>query len=152
VDDLFSHPALFVPLAVVGFALWFCFVSFALAHLGGWATLARAYRAWTPFAGTTRSGQSGAVGWSNYGNSLIVGCDQRGLSLAVLFLFRAGHPPLFIPWEDISVTESRSLFVFTCFDLRFRKAPGVRFRIRPRLAERLRAQAGARWPAPAGAV
>lgn len=149
-DDLFTQPAILVPLAVIGFALWWCVVSFLIAHLSGWASLARVYRAWAPFTGRTWRGQSGYLRWSSYKSCLNVGCDERGLSLSVVFLFRVGHPPLFIPWEDVSLKETRFLF-FDYAELSFRKAR-PRLQIRPRLAERLRAQAGPRWPAPSGPV
>jgi hypothetical protein len=35
----------------------------------------------------------------------MIGSDPVGLHLAVLFPFRPGHPPLFIPWSEVSVRE-----------------------------------------------
>jgi hypothetical protein len=37
----------------------------------------------------------------------MIGSDPPGLHLAVLFIFRPGHPPLFIPWSEVSVRRDR---------------------------------------------
>lgn len=64
----------------------------------------------------------------------------------MLILFRLGHPPLFIPWDDISASEGHLLF-FRYVDLTFRRAPGTRLRLRKRLADKVRTEAGPQWPA-----
>jgi hypothetical protein len=74
-----------------------------------------------------------------------MGANQRGLHMSVLFPFRPGHPPLFVPWEDVSVTEGRSFFLKYA-DLSFRRVPGANVRVAMRLADALRAEAGLRWP------
>lgn len=47
---------------------------------------------------------------ANYRNCLRLGANQDGLYLAVLFLFRFMHPPLFVPWSEIKITRKRGLF------------------------------------------
>lgn len=47
----------------------------------------------------------------NYSNCLTLTIGDRGIRLAILFPFRFGSPPLFIPWLMIeSVTAKRFLF------------------------------------------
>src|SRR5260370_20051122 len=38
---------------------------------------------------------------SRYNGCLTVGADSSGLFLVPLFIFRLGHPPLFVPWSEI---------------------------------------------------
>jgi hypothetical protein len=98
------NPELFV-LAFVG--LWIG-VGLLVAYLGGWATLAKVYRHSDEFRGERRRFQSARMRWGiNYGSCLTVGATPRGLYLAALFIFRIGHPPLFMPWTDISIGEQR---------------------------------------------
>lgn len=127
-----------VPLAWIALML-------AVASLGHWARLAAPYRARTPLPGQTWRAQSAQFGWCNYGHCLIVGAGARGLRLAVLFPFRPGHPPLQVPWDDLSVSEVKGWFS-PPVELRFRRAPGARVRISRELAAKLREAAGASWP------
>ena len=81
----------------------------------------------------------------NYGNILTVGANARGLYLAVFLLFRMAHPPLFIPWTDISVRLHKGRLT-TYVELGFRRAPGVPFRVSERLGRLIAASAGRGWP------
>jgi hypothetical protein len=46
---------------------------------------------------------SGYVGLTSYGSCLIVGVDPTGIRLSILFPFRIGHPPLFLPWRALRI-------------------------------------------------
>lgn len=48
---------------------------------------------------------------TNFGNCLTIGANRDGLYLAVLFLFRVGMPPLFIPWSEITFRRERRWFM-----------------------------------------
>ena len=97
----FNRPELFFA-AFVG--LWIG-VSLSVARLGGWATLATFYCFSGSFNGDCWRFQSGELRWKiGYNNGLTVGANPTGLYLSVFFLFRLGHPDLFVPWADISVT------------------------------------------------
>jgi hypothetical protein len=87
--------ALIVALVV---ALWSGF-TFLLAALGGWRRLAETYPALDDPAGRSHSFESARIGRIDYENCLTLHATPRGLRLAAGFLFRVGHPPLFIPWE-----------------------------------------------------
>lgn len=135
-----KHPELLVVL----FPLFWSAVLLLIAHIGGWARIASEYRAWDAFEGRRWSFQSGQFGWTNYGNCLTVGTSPRGLHFSVLFLFRPGHPPIFVPWEDVSVTEGKR-FLGRYVDLRFRRVPRAKVRLSKRLGDKLQAEVGSRW-------
>jgi len=122
------------PFAFVG--MWLL-VSFLLSAMGGWRALAQQYAAQSAFSGTRfrfRSAQLG--GYVNYGSCLTLGATPHGLYLAVLPFFRMAHPPLFIPWNDITAHEARSWF-FAAIEFEFARAPGASLRLSRGLAQAL---------------
>lgn len=122
-----------LPVLIVGFWLALCAI---IAWLGGWARLADRYRLWTTFEGTRFGGQSAALGWTSYGGVLTFGVDGRGLYLAVFPLFRFAHPPLFVPWSDVSAHEVRGRWLRSV-EFRFAQCPELRLSIARSLADRL---------------
>jgi len=130
---------------VIFFVLVWCTVCFILATIGGWRRLAETYRFEGTFEGSRWRFTSARMRWGvNYNGCLTIGANERGLYVAVLFLFRLAHPPLFIPWSDVRVTEQRGL-VFKYLEFGFLKAPAVPFRVRHQLGSAL-LQAGG-WEA-----
>jgi hypothetical protein len=85
---------------------------------------------------------------TSYGNCLIVGLNPDGIYLSVFFLFRIGHPPLFIPWPDVSMRERRFLFFFKQVELRFAKCSSIPFVISRRLMNRISDALGGVNPIP----
>ena len=73
--------------------------------------------------------------------ALTPGADPLGLYLAVWLLFRIGHPPLFVPWSEISVSLEKYLWIELVL-LTFERDPRARVRITRRLADRLSAESG----------
>jgi hypothetical protein len=63
--------------------------------------------------------------------------NPNGIYLSVLFIFRIGHPPLFIPWPDVSMREKRFLIFFKQVELRFAKCSSIPFVISRRLMNRI---------------
>jgi hypothetical protein len=126
-------------------AIWI-FVCLLLSMVGGWQALGKAYRAEEKIEGTRWSWQSGStrLGFA-YRNCLNITANRKGIYIAVLWMFRLGHPPLFIPWSDITVTDQTFLF-FRMTSFRFSKVPDVPFMIRARLAEKIRLAVGEAWP------
>lgn len=136
-------------LAVVGFAVWWCIVLSAVGALLGWGKLARHYRTTAPFHGTVRRFRSAKIGLSNYSGVLSVGTNPDGLHLAVFPLFRPGHPPLFVPWSDITATPTAG-WLASYLDLRFENAPRVTVRVPAALGRQLAADANRAWDEPPG--
>ena len=113
---------LFIP-AFIG--MW-CAIAFLIGHLSGWQSLARIYAARArEFTGEKWRMRSGTMRWTTrYNNALTLGADPYGLYLAVMFLFRVAHPPLYIPWHAIEIRERRGL-LFTYVEFHFTEVPGV---------------------------
>jgi len=97
---------LLVPFVLVGF---FCLVTYLLSTIGGWSKLAKNYPRRQIAEGRKFTMQSLAVGVTNYGNVITVHSSREGLDFAVMFLFRFGHRPLFIPWSHIAPPREKSL-------------------------------------------
>ena len=139
----FNRPELFFA-AFVG--LWLG-ISLLVSRLGGWATLATFYRLSGSFNGDCWRFQSGEFRWRvGYNNCLAVGANPTGLYLSVFFLFRFGHPDLFIPWADISVISGKKGFLSIYAEFRFRQASEIPLRINERLLQRIMESAGSSWP------
>ena len=106
------------------FTLMWVAINLLVARITGWAALAGSYRASGNFISKKkRCNQSARMRWmSRYRNCLLIDGNERGLYLAVMAFFRPGHPPLFIPWRDITIrTTESSEFV----EFRFNKFPSV---------------------------
>jgi hypothetical protein len=135
--ELPDEPSSLWTLFPVFFVGMWLVASFLLSAVGGWQTLALHYRAQSQFSGRRfhfRSAQFG--GYVNYGGCLTFGAGPAGLYLAVLPLFRMAHPPLIIPWSDITARDARSGF-FSAVELEFAKVPGASVRLSRRLAQSL---------------
>src|SRR5689334_126791 len=102
--------ALLIPLGFVIFFPLFWMAIGVLISLSGWHSLAAQYPQPRPFAGQYATFRSGNVGISRYNHVLKVGADSDGLWLAVIFLFRVGHPPLFFPWDELTTVQRGGLF------------------------------------------
>jgi hypothetical protein len=82
---------------------------------------------------------------ANYNNVLTMGASQQGLYLASMFLFRFMHPPLLVPWSEITVRRSTG-WVFEYVTLTMGHDLAIPLRIREKLAAQLREAAGNCWP------
>jgi hypothetical protein len=133
-------------LAALLFLLIWVGVITAIGYLSGWNRLATRYRADREFHGRLWRFQSGRMRWGmGYNNCLTVGADGLGLYLSMLVPFRMGHPPLFVRWQDLTVTPVKWLFFRGC-KIEFRYDPGLSLSISERLEDRLRTEAGPAWP------
>ncbi len=102
-------------------------------HTGGFAG-----KVWRFQNLTTRLGMG-------YKGCATIGADSRGLYLAMFFMFRPGHSPMFVPWRDITIMEKK-IFKFKVLELRFRKTEDLPVRIVKKLGDNLAGAAGANWP------
>jgi hypothetical protein len=135
----------FFPLIWLG--MWVLLSAF-LSYMSGWRDLAAVYRSEQPFDGRLFWMRSGTMRYrTNYRNALNIGVSSTGLYLSVFFMFRIGHPPLFIPWSDVSVSEGRKYFLSgTTKVLTFTKAPGVTLELWEKQAHQLKMAAEEHWP------
>lgn len=109
-------------------ALWSAIVAM-MSLVSGWRRLARVYRTIEPPAGgkTTRS-VTGMVGAARYKRVLTIATDDRGMFVTISWIFRMGHPSLFIPWRDIHNARKMNLFYwqFIAFDIGSPRIAGMR--------------------------
>ena len=98
------------------------------------------------FRGEQWPGQSGQMRWiAGYHNCLTIGCSHQGLYLATMSLFRFRHPPLLVPWDEITVSRRRIVFIrYVRFGLG--RELDIPLYLRARLADKLRGSAADRWP------
>lgn len=138
-----KYPVAILPL----FVLFWCVLLFSIGALSGWVSLARRFRLIAGFTGPTWRFQSARMRWTaHYGNCLTVGADASGLMLSILFLFRPGHPPLLVPWTEISVAQRRKILFFRQVKLLLGREEQIPFLISGRLSDRIQAAAGPNWP------
>ncbi len=114
------------------------FVSTFIGFLSGWHRLARDYRATADFKGIDRFALQSVTlsSFGHYWHCVTLASNAAGLRISVWFLFRLGHPPLFIPWADITVYSVRGLFGRR-IQFAFVKVPEVPVTIGRGVAERL---------------
>ena len=98
------------------------------ARTGGWSALAGSYARSDRPEGTAFRFGSGNLGLASYRGCLWFVSGVRGLHVSVLFLFRPGHPPLFVPWSDVTAHAVRG-WVFEHVELGFARQPEVRLRL-----------------------
>ncbi len=141
-DMTFLKPAYF-PLFFI------CFwsgVSFLISLIGGWFELGRAYRSVTRFQGSRFNFQNAYLRlMTSYRGIVTVGGNSEGFFASVFLPFRIGHPPLFVPWQDVSVRPDMCLWV-RVYEFRFRQVPTVRFRLREKVGKKIQEAAGSAWP------
>lgn len=129
-DFFYWWPAILVP----GGWISVCWI---ISRIGGWALLAKAYPAQyaASLDGETHRFQSIQMRWAtNYGNCVTVRTNSLGIGLSVLWLLRIGHPPMLIPWSDITIQKvRRSRFFSPLIEFRFRLEPSVPVRINNKL-------------------
>ena len=102
-----------------GFAVFFvtlwCFVCFVISVLGGWYSLTTRFRAQSEPSGDLKSAGPLFYGVKmrfriNYSSVIRITAADDALYVSILFLFRAGHPPLRIPWTDVKFSRTKFLW------------------------------------------
>lgn len=76
-----------------------------LGWAGGWRAVARIYPASGSPHGTRFGMQRCKFGWVDYNGCMTMHVSAEGLRIAVWWIFRFGHPTLFIPWSALHVRE-----------------------------------------------
>lgn len=133
---------LIIPLCVAG---WIVF-SYLLSYLSGWRFLAQAYRATQPFSGRVVRPWAASMRWGvNYNGLIAIGMNSMGIHLSAFFLFRVGHPPIFIPWSEISASRQRRWW-FKLIRLQFERYPSTYLLIPLNVAEKLSRESGGQFP------
>ena len=145
-----AEVALIVLAAVAGFPAFFSFILFVLSKVGGWSALAERYRMDRPFQGAIWKYQFGFLGSVRYNGALTVGSGMEGLYLAVLFFLRPFHPPLLIPWGEVSLGRRKKTIFLDLVEFRLGPEPVASLWVYDSLAQRIASAPGAylRTPIP----
>ena len=118
--------AYLIPIAAI--SMWWA-VMFAVSRVSGWSLLAEAYATDEDFDGAKAQLQSLSFTRfglpANYNNVVTVGADAAALRLSMFLFFRPFHPPLKIPFADITA-EAKKMLVFEAVQLRAARVPQVR--------------------------
>lgn len=109
-----SYLATPIGLAIAIVAFW-CVVSFLISFLTGWFTLSRRFKKQSDPYGETRSAGPFFYRvflrfWSQYSSVIRLTAASDALYLSAMFLFRIGHPPLRIPWDEIQFSQTKRFF------------------------------------------
>ncbi|MDC0175455.1 hypothetical protein OAJ60_00825 [Planctomycetaceae bacterium] len=143
VTDLFL--ILFAPGVIVS---WFAIVGL-LSFFGGWNRLARVYR--DDMSEMTIGHRWGMQslslrGWCGYNNCIVIEVTERGLKVRPWFIMRPGHPPLFLPFDEMIMAKSRKMLGVQLKQVRMQKEPGISLDFRGTLVDGICARMGDVWP------
>jgi hypothetical protein len=121
-------------------ALW-CSISFGISVMGGWFSLSRRFKKQSDPYGDTKSAGPLFYGVKmrfrvNYGNVIRIIAADDALYLSMLFVFRIGHPPLRIPWNEIQFRRTKFLWMRFVI-LTLGEAEHIPMRISERMANKL---------------
>ena len=120
---------------------------FSLSMFGGWFALARKFRCENEFEGKKFRFCSAYMRFfCHYGSVLTLGTASTGLYMAIFPIFRVGHPPLLIPWSEVTVLKGETGIVFKRRRLLLGREESIPLSISNSLAEDLRTAAGQAWP------
>lgn len=127
-------------------AMWLT-MSYLVGWLTGWMTLAGKFRAQAGFDGETWRFRTAYMRFrTHYGTCSTIGSSRSGLYLSIFPLLRLGHPPLFIPWSEITVMRGESGILFKQRKLLLGRAEQIPLRVSSALAGELKSAAGVGWP------
>lgn len=106
--------AILLGIALFFVAFW-CAVCFLISLITGWFALGRRFKRQSePYGETKTAGPFFYTVymrlWSHYSSTIRLSAASDALYASVLFLFRMGHPPLRIPWDEIQFGRAKFFF------------------------------------------
>jgi hypothetical protein len=129
-----------------GFVLLWCIVAKILVQLSGWTSVAKVYPHTGPLPRTNRWDFC-SIPNLTMSHCVHVAVDKNGMYFRLWLFFRLGNPSIFVPWSDISVSNSHFLFVPTA-RISFKKIPEVAFQFYAITANKFADAEKNRWPSP----
>jgi hypothetical protein len=151
-DWIQQHPIPFVALVFAGIIVFRALLLNAIAMASGWRMLAQHFSVQQPYSGQQWKWQSAMMRYFvGYNNCLSVGADQAGLFVRTMWGARTGHPPLFVPWNEVSMGQATEWLGNKFVELSLGRTEQVPFRIRASLAAKIQVVAGPSWPTPTDA-
>jgi hypothetical protein len=102
-------------LVVICFVAFWCAIGYFVSFLTGWLALARRFKKQSEPYGEIRSAGPFFYTlymrfWGHYSSVIRLTAAGDALYASVLFLFRIGHPPLRIPWDEIRFGRTKFFF------------------------------------------
>ena len=79
-----------------------------------------------------------------YENCVTLKITDQGLHLSLIFIFRIGHPPLLVPWEEIHVEKYKG-WLTEYAKLTLRQVPQTPIYFSKSLALEINEQRGGDW-------
>jgi hypothetical protein len=145
-NDILSDLALLASL-LGGFPLFWVFLMYLASTLGGWGALAAQYTAPNlegdvPLA--QWRWQTMGMRWANYNGVATITLYEEGIHFAVPLLFRPGHPPFLLPWEEMQLRRKKMLFQ-KYVQVRGERAPSIVVELPQALADKIETAVGKRW-------
>lgn len=128
--------------------IWILLCIFAFGFFSSWSRLAKHYKYKHTFVGQKWNFQSLNIGNTNYSNCVAVGSNYQGLYLSPFILFRFGHPPILIPWEQLNVRSEKGWFVQETY-LQTTACPNIEIRVSDRLLKRISQASQGKFSPPA---
>jgi len=100
---------------VIIFIAFWCAIGYLVSFLTGWLALARRFIKQSEPYGEIRSAGPFFYTvymrfWGHYSSVIRLTAASDALYASVLFLFRIGHPPLRIPWDEIRFGRTKFFF------------------------------------------
>ena len=140
--------------SVLFFICFWCLITLLISAISGWMTLARKFRLENEFQGEKWRFRTAYMRFlSHYSNVITIGSDRTGLYMSLFHLFRIGHPPLLIPWPEVTILQGEHFyFFFKTKKFFLGREERIPLRISASLAENLRQAAGPAWPPESPAV
>jgi len=126
-------------------ALW-VLIFYLFARVGGWGRLAKQYREVEKTEGEKFRFQNAMLNYARYRSGVTFVVNRRGLGLSMPIFMRMGHPPLFIPWNEITVKDVEKKFFGQCYEITASRCPDVSLKIETHLARRISKLSGITWP------
>ena len=99
----------------IGFIALWCAIGYFVSFFTGWLALARRFKKQSEPYGEIRSAGPFFYTlymrfWGHYSSVIRLTAAGDALYASVLFLFRIGHPPLRIPWDEIRFGRTKFFF------------------------------------------
>lgn len=105
--------AAYIPLLVAAIVAYWLALVYLISLLTGWRKLARLHPADRRPSGHDVRGCGMQCGWGmHYSGCLNVTFSPCGIYLAPMWLFRLGHQPLLIPWDQVGGLTTRRFWRF----------------------------------------
>lgn len=115
-----------IPIAfVVVFVVFWQTIVWLIGQIGGWRGLAQHFATDRQLTGDSFGWKTVWIGWlGSYRSSVNIIVSYEGVYLRPIFFFRAGHPPLLIPWEAVTSIEETDMSIFSSTRLEIQSLKG----------------------------